>query len=434
VPNLDLVGNNLGGAVDLFHPDGTIQVLTERGLGLIGADEGSFDRFGAAVVVTDLNGDEFPDLVVGAPGDRADGSTPGHVDLLLGSAGGITAAGATKLVSPARAGDEFGSAIAVSEKAIWIGAPGRDSGTVRNAGAVYRYQIGADGKATLRGSTTEATLGVPGRLQANERFGEVLAPAAGGVLVGVPNKDVGTARQAGQLVRLRLSSANAITAEVWSQNSPSVPGAAETGDHFGAALTESGYVVGVPGEDIGTLKDAGTVQAFRFGDLERTMVPGFAQSQNSAGIPGTAEAGDRYGAALAVGLFDCQEVFSVAVGAPGEDVGKATNAGSVTLSQTSSDGPACPARVLGQGRGLPGRPEAGDGVGTSVGVVNGDSDLEEDRFDTLLIGAPGEDVGTAPGGRNVGRATLRNHRGSPQAFGFQGRERQGLRYSAVFGS
>ncbi|HST81347.1 MAG TPA: hypothetical protein VLL08_06375, partial [Kineosporiaceae bacterium] len=433
VPNLDLIGNNEGGAVDLYLTDGSIQVLTEQKLGLIGEDEGTFDRFGSAVTLADLNGDAYPDLVVGAPGNPVDGSTPGHVDVLLGSALGITDQGATTLPSPAKPGDEFGASVAVSGSTLWIGAPGTDSAGAANSGAVYRYAIDANGKATLQGSTTEATLGAS--LQANERFGEVLAPAQGGVVVGVPTKNVGSASAAGQIVRLRQSESDAITAEILNQNSTGVPGTAEAGDHFGAAVSVNGYVVGVPGEDVGTLKNAGGVQNFRFGDLGQKMVPSVFQTQDSKGVPGAAEAGDQYGAAVTVGLFDCHEVFSKAVGAPGEDLGKATNAGSVTLSNLEVGNYPCSARVLRQGKGLPGSAETGDAVGSAVGSVNGDSDLEEDRTDVLLVGAPGEDVGTAKAGRDVGRVTTRNAwLGTTQGFGFAGGDRQNLGYGSVFGS
>jgi hypothetical protein len=200
-------------------------------------------------------------------------------------------------------------------------------------------------------------------------------------------------------------------------------------------VSVNGYVVGVPDEDIGALKSAGGVQNFRFGDLAQKLVPGAFQTQNSKGIPGTAEAGDQYGAAVTVGLFDCHEVFSKAVGAPGEDLGKTTNAGSVTLSNLEVGNYPCSPRLLSQGKGLPGSAETGDAVGAALGSVNGDSDLEEDRTDVLLVGAPGEDVGTAKAGRDVGRVTTRHAgQGRTQSFGFAGGDRQNLRYGSVFGS
>jgi hypothetical protein len=82
-------------------------------------------------------------------------------------------------------------------------------------------------------------------------------------------------------------------------------GVAEAGDRLGASVTSYSTttvraLAGAPGEDIGSLRDAGMVQ--------RVNGPG-GWSQNSPGIPGTAEAGDRLGASVAAGL----------IGAPGED-------------------------------------------------------------------------------------------------------------------
>jgi hypothetical protein len=433
VPGVDLVGANAAGAVDLYLNDGSIQVLTERKLGLLSAEEVNFDRFGNAVSLTDLNRDAYPDLVVGAPGDQVASNSPGHVDVLLGTADGITGPGATMLPSPAKAGDEFGFSVAVSGNTLWVGAPGTDSAGAANTGAVYRYSIDANGKATLQGSTTEATLGADP--QANERFGEVLAPAEGGVIIGVPKRNVGSASAAGQIVRLRQSEAGTITAAIWTQNSTGVPGTAEAGDHFGAAVSVNGFVVGAPGEDVGALKNAGGVQSFTFGDLNTKLVPGLFQTQDSKGVPGTAEAGDQYGAAVTVGIFSCQEVSTKAVGAPGEDFGKATNAGSVTLSNLEVGNYPCSTRLLRQGKGLPGSAETGDAVGSAVGLAIGGDD-EEDRTDVLLVGAPGEDVGTATAGRDLGIATIRAARGPEptQSFEFSGGRSQNLRYGSVFGS
>lgn len=428
VPDLDRTVKNAG-AVDLYRHDGSIQTLTAAKLGLAGPNDGTF---GTSVAVADLNGDKYPDLVVGAPG-TASGSTPGQVSVLLGSAAGITKTGASVLSSPAKAGDQFGAAVSFSQGTLWVGAPGTDQGGLTNTGAVYRYAIGSTGKATLKGSVTETTPGVGGTLQANERFGEVLAVGRSGVVIGVPRKNIGSAKQAGQMVVLHLSD-ETIKAEVWNQNSPGVPGGAEAGDHFGAAVAIMGLAVGIPGEDLGTeLVDAGGVQTFKGGDT-LTPTPGWIQTQANSGVPGASESGDQFGASVTVGIFDCQEALEVAVGVPGEDIGKFSNAGAVVLTAyPAADDPEvdCPARLLAQGHGLPGTIEAGDLTGKALSTVKGDSGLEEDRIDNLLIGAPGEDIGTARAGKNAGRATIWS-KSHTQTFGFHGGDREALGYGSVF--
>jgi hypothetical protein len=187
-----------------------------------------------------------------------------------------------------------------------------------------------------------------------------------------------------------------IQSTLWSQTSAGVAGSSETGDHFGAAVTESAGAVGVPGKDIGKLKDAGSVQTFGYSRTTEQLVPSVSRTQNSPGVPGTAEAGDRFGAVLSEGIYECPETEVAAVGSPGEDIGKIKDAGSVTLlplpAEDEGEG-GCPSKVFSEGSGLPGTPKAGDDVGAALGKIPGDPDADEDYANELLIGVPGRDVG-----------------------------------------
>ena len=77
--------------------------------------------------------------------------------------------------------------------------------------------------------------------------------------------------------------------------------------------------------------------------------------------------------------------------APAQD-GSRGDAGAITLFESSGTG-GCPARALRQGSGLAGAAEAGDEVGSVLGLTRGRTDLEEDTADRLLIGVPKEDIG-----------------------------------------
>jgi hypothetical protein len=56
-------------------------------------------------------------------------------------------------------------------------------------------------------------------------------------------------------------------------------------------------------------------------------------TQDSRGAGGAAEAGDRYGAAIDVfGAFTTEPIVVVAIGVPGEDVGRAKNAGALAYA------------------------------------------------------------------------------------------------------
>ena len=78
------------------------------------------------------------------------------------------------------------------------------------------------------------------------------------------------------------------------QDSSGVPGSARTGSQFGATLAErpgvsGGYVVSAPGESVSGKAEAGAVIVM--------PTKGTAQElhQNSPGVPGSAEEGDRFG-------------------------------------------------------------------------------------------------------------------------------------------
>jgi len=124
----------------------------------------------------------------------------------------------------------------------------------------------------------------------------------------------------------------------YTQDSPGVPGAAEAGDQFGYSLAADGVslstsaphhvAVGSPGEDIGSAVDAGSVTVFADGPTGLKAIAGL--TQNTAGVFGAAETGDRFGFSLAMrpatnGVSSPELVVSV----PYEDIGSTTDAGMV---------------------------------------------------------------------------------------------------------
>lgn len=85
--------------------------------------------------------------------------------------------------------------------------------------------------------------------------------------------------------------------------------------------------IGAPYEDLDGIVDAGAVYVI-YGSAAGLVAPASsgttprAQSwtQNSAGVPGVPEEGDRFGAALAAGDFNNDGITDLAIGIPGEDV------------------------------------------------------------------------------------------------------------------
>ena len=381
------------------------------------------DAFGSATAFAELDAgdrDGCHDLVIGAPG--SDGGT-GAVYIAFGSLTGISSTGALRLTGQTTA-ERFGAAVAVVGDDIWIGAPDRTVAGRLGAGAIDHYRITGKNTVARLETITEDSPGVPGVAEAGDHFGSVLhgeldnAPvygvfdyswpsdAADHLVIGEPYENVGSAVDAGSVTVLafdpithRVAGGRTVT-----QNTPGVPGVAEAGDHFGASVwTWEGYLaVGVPGEDVGSLSNAGMLQVFNNARTSAPLTSYGAWTQNSPGVPGNAEAGDEFGAAVVVSFFFENGQLEVAVGSPGESIGSVKGAGTVTFvllpAHPSSTG--FP-QLWYQGPGaLGGVPEAGDHVGASLSLfAQPFSDFDvfypEDTGDaTLVIGVPGEDIGT----------------------------------------
>ncbi|WP_328908661.1 integrin alpha [Streptomyces sp. NBC_00234] len=130
--------------------------------------------------------------------------------------------------------------------------------------------------------------------------------------------------------------------QTWTQDSPGVPGVAEAGDQWGAELSAGDtdgdglpdLAVGAPGEDIGTVADAGGVWVMRGAPFGLTDVGVKSFDQNLADIPGVAETSDRWGGQVRLIDADKDGLFGLLAAAPGEN----TNDGFVWVVPASSTG------------------------------------------------------------------------------------------------
>jgi hypothetical protein len=443
------------GAVDLRLSSGRAQLLTPTRLGVGSAQTGA--RFGAAVALGDLSGDNCADLAVGEPGTSS-------VYLLNGGPTGILATGAQTLHGT-QAGDQFGATVVESAttstndpnpgaRGLWIGAPGTDVAGVVDAGAIYHYTVPPKtGVPVLLEVLTEQSPVIGETPHAGDRFGEVLAANFDGIYVGRPHHDVNDRPDAGALTSLRVDQVTGLVSEAQTltQDSPGVPNTAEAGDRFGASVYSGGgslVAVGAPGEDLGAKPDAGLVQLF-VAISGKQLTPGRALTQSSPRVPGKAEAGDRFGASVltsdASTLCDRapeEDGRSVIIGSPGEDVGKAghiRNAGSVTVLDFTFNGAdaVCAAKPLVQGRALPGQAERGDMLGQTLGAIRAAQQSAEDYAITTLVGVPGEDLRRSA---DAGIFEVVSHAAGTQghfrfpatATGFVGGRTAGLRFGSVF--
>jgi hypothetical protein len=189
------------------------------------------------------------------------------------------------------------------------------------------------------------------RLQGGENLdiGDVNGDGYGDIVVGRAvdgyDSDLDTPLAEGGMVTYVPGGAGgpvADRAKSFNQDSSGVPGVAEHGDHFGtdvsvADIDGDGYAdvsVGVPYEDFDGKDGAGSVVTMRgtAGGLTGTGAKVF--SQDTDGVPGTAEKGDAFGAATHLVDAGHDGRAELAVGAPGEN----TNAGSVWVFRSTASG------------------------------------------------------------------------------------------------
>ena len=237
--------------------------------------------------------------------------------------------------------------------------------------------------------------------------------------IGVPGEDIGPIQAAGA-VNVIYGSPSGLKAnasgstpddQLWHQDIKGVNGVAEAYDRFGTALAvgdfnDDGYddlAIGVPGEDIGNIVNAGAVnilygskgglRASASGDTPNDQ----SWHQNSPGVKGGAEAYDAFGSSLAAGDFNNDGHDDLAIGVPYEDVSSITDAGAVNVLYGHESG--LTAYALGSTPddqfwtqntpSVKNVSEAYDKFGIALAV----GDFNNDGEDDLAIGVPNEDVG-----------------------------------------
>ena len=197
--------------------------------------------------------------------------------------------------------------------------------------------------------------------------------------------------------------------QFWHQDSPDILGTNETGDGLGEAVATGDFnndgfddlAIGAREENIGDLADAGTVHVIYGAEGGLNADGNQVWSQETAGIAGAPESGDRFGSSLATGDFNGDGFDDLAIGSPGEDVGGISNAGAVNVIYGAPGG----LTDVGDSiwtqdtAGIEDVAEAGDQFGASLAS----GDFNDDGYDDLAIGARGEDIGadTSTGAVNV---------------------------------
>ncbi len=241
-------------------------------------------------------------------------------------------------------------------------------------------------------------------------IGDFNADGREDLVIGIPDEDVGTLEGAG-VVAVSYGAPGGWdqrTSQWWWQGTAGVAGLGEAGDSFGFSLAVGDFdcdgfddlAVGSPFEDAnstgGDILDIGAV-VILYGSPEGLVARGSQiWAQNTTGIEGEAETGERFGLSVAAGDFDGDSCDDLAIGVPGDFQSGGTNGGAVQVLYGSAAGLSADGNQLWNQdiAGVAGIAEDGDSLGFSL--VAGDFD--GDYLDDLAIGAPFEDFSTTGNG------------------------------------
>jgi hypothetical protein len=365
-------------------------VITQATTGIPGAPE-EWDGFGTAVASADLDRDGYADLLVGTP-DEAAGTMAGTGSLTVVWGGSAGLGGGASIPTPTGLdeGCNFAAGIAAGD-VTGDGAP--DLGVTGQCGATtytgpftrtgtparrtFVNALGAnrgvvvgdvDGDGTAERfwlpGPTDGDVSGPVHMEGDDgsypelpladglsgQIGDVNGDGYGDLVTGVPYDASLTAGDTpahrGGEIQVLYGSAQGITTgqqpQVIHQDTASVPGDGEDGDLFGVSLSVGdtdgdGYadvLVGSHGEAIGSLGYAGSATLLRGSATGLTASGSKAYSQNTSGVPGTAEHSDMFGASTHLADLDGDGRAEAVVGAPGENTD-----GLVWIAEGSATGP-----------------------------------------------------------------------------------------------
>ncbi|MEV5170546.1 FG-GAP-like repeat-containing protein [Streptomyces flaveolus] len=349
-------------------------VITQNSAGVPGTAEAG-DLFGQSLAAGDLDGDGYSDLVVGAPSETiGDRDAVGSATILWGGASGLSGGALVPQPSTLDEWNNFATGIAIAD----FDGDGKKDVTLtgRTETRVYKGPFTRTGTpvSNLRvgelGTTTNVFAGDLNGDRAAERFYPFL----------VDGDEGGDIRyftwNGSKHVMKDLPNADGLPGSIGDVN----------GDGYGDV------VLGDP-TDPGTYKKSG----HKGGQISvwygGPNGPDPAQKptvihQDTTGVPGTGETDDLFGSSVSTGDINGDGYADVAVGAPGEDLGKAREAGAVTVLFGSASGLTTKgAKIWTQDtEGVPGGSETWDQFGQSVRLI----DINKNGKADLVTGAGGE--------------------------------------------
>lgn len=380
-------GSDGSGTVGIIYgtatgPNGRKQNITQNSAGIPGANEWG-DGFGNAMVGADFNRDGYADLAVGVYNeDVGTGKDRGAVLIIWGSASGLS--GATSIPNKApRSHAQMGLDLAAGD----FNGDGRPDLATINDHTAHVY-VGSFTKSGFSGKVTKLTN--------DKMFAEHLAAgkvtkdaAADLVVVGGVDGSEHTVSGA-WFIRGGSTLTRGKTYKLGTGEDTSWEVDTQIAD-----FNKDGYgdiALGHPNAN-----GKGGVLLWRGGSSGPGSVTKI--NQNTAGVAGGMEVGDRFGARISVGDVNRDGYPDLAVAAPGEDLGGYADAGAVHILRGSASGlTGSKSQFFDRtSKGVPGGLEEGASFGAYLRLRDSDRNGHADLF-TDYLRLPGSSSGITTSG------------------------------------